>query len=80
MDSDDKIPRGSTGKVDVRELKDMLAASGSSTIDDHGCVTWEFHQPWSVEQINIAIHARLPRHRLEGRNIRGIIRFTEADR
>ena len=26
LDSDDKIPRGSTGKVDVRELKDMLAA------------------------------------------------------
>ena len=46
-----------------------------------GALIWDFHRPWSVEEIDIGDPRKGEVNvALEGRNIRGIIRFTEADR
>jgi acyl-coenzyme A synthetase/AMP-(fatty) acid ligase len=41
LDSDDQVPRGTTGKVDVRRLRDMLAEVGTATTSGATSVVYE---------------------------------------
>ena len=54
VDSDDAIPRGGDRQGRRRGAEeDAGHSTGGSTMKTKGALIWDFHQPWSVEEIEI---------------------------